>query len=61
MEIVTGHHWVAQRIPDDAYAVTGNRIAIQQVDFNDKANFMCGLTEFKNLLQRTTLNPDKSR
>ena len=40
MEIVTGHHWVAERIPDDAYAVTGNRVAIQQVDFNDPDNFM---------------------
>ncbi|MCW3763765.1 C69 family dipeptidase [Weissella confusa] len=58
MEIVTGHHWVAQRIPDDAYAVTGNRIAIQQVDFNDKANFMWsdGIQEF---VSKNHLNPDK--
>lgn len=27
MEIVTGHHWVAERIPDDCYAATGNRVA----------------------------------
>ncbi|MCG4607355.1 C69 family dipeptidase, partial [Bifidobacterium longum] len=32
MKIITGHHWVAQRIPDDCYAITGNRIAIQEVD-----------------------------
>lgn len=33
MELATGHHWVAQRIPDDAYAVCANRISIQEVDF----------------------------
>lgn len=58
MEIVTGHHWVAQRIPDDAYAVTGNRIAIQQVDFSDTDNFMWsdGIQEF---VEKNHLNPDK--
>lgn len=59
MEIVTGHHWVAQRIPDDSYAVTGNRIAIQQVDFRDAANFMWsdGIQEF---VVANHLNPDLS-
>ncbi|MDF7683190.1 C69 family dipeptidase [Lactobacillus sp. ESL0679] len=48
MEIVTGHHWVAQRIPDDAYAIAANRVSIEQVDFNDPANFMWsdGIQEF---------------
>lgn len=57
MEIVTGHHWVAQRIPDDAYAVTGNRIAIQDVDFADPANFKwsAGIQEF---VTSHHLNPD---
>lgn len=58
MEIVTGHHWVAQRIPDDSYAVTGNRIAIQQVNFNDPDNFMWsdGIQAF---VANNHLNPDK--
>ena len=48
MEIVTGHHWVAQRIPDDAYAIAANRVSIEQVDFADTANFMWseGIQEF---------------
>ncbi|WP_270262797.1 C69 family dipeptidase [Lactobacillus panisapium] len=48
MEIVTGHHWVAQRIPDDAYAVAANRVSIEQVDFTDSDNFMWsdGIREF---------------
>lgn len=57
MEIVTGHHWVAQRIPDNAYAATGNRVAIQEVDFSDTANFMWsdGIQEF---VSDHRLNPD---
>ena len=50
MEIVTG-------IPDDCYAATGNRVAIQEVDFNDPDNFMWseGIQEF---VEEHDLNPD---
>ncbi|WP_155286017.1 C69 family dipeptidase [Lacticaseibacillus zhaodongensis] len=59
MEIVTGHHWVAQRIPDDAYAVAANQVAIQQVDFTDTDNFAWseGIQEF---VAEHKLNPDQS-
>lgn len=59
MEIVTGHHWVAQRIPDDSYAVCANRVSIQQVDFNDPAQFMWsdGIQEF---VEKNHLNVDKT-
>lgn len=40
MEIATGHQWVAQRIPDDSYAVVANQTAIQEIDPDDKDNFM---------------------
>ena len=33
MEIGSSHHWVAQRIPDDSYAVVANQLAIQEIDF----------------------------
>lgn len=58
MEIVTGHHWVAQRIPDDCYALTGNRIAIQEVNFDDPDNFMWsdGIQAF---VADHHLNPDR--
>ncbi|MEG2739259.1 C69 family dipeptidase [Clostridium sp.] len=48
MSIVTGHHWVAQRIPDDSCCVIANQVAIQEVDFNDHENFMWseGIQEF---------------
>lgn len=58
MEIVTGHLWVAQRIPDDAYVITANQVAIQQVDFTDTANFMWadGIQEY---VTEHHLNPDQ--
>ncbi len=43
MEIVSGHHWLAQRIPDDAYAVAANQLSIEVVDF-ESDGFMTDAT-----------------
>lgn len=40
METGAGHYWVAQRIPDDAYAVVANQLAIQEIDLADHENYM---------------------
>lgn len=40
METAGGHHWVAQRVPDDAYVVAPNQTGIQEIDFSDSDNFM---------------------
>ena len=58
MEIVTGHMWVAVRIPDDCYAVAANQIAIQDIDFDDPDNYMWadGIQEF---VADNNLNPDE--
>lgn len=60
MEIVTGHMWVAVRIPDDCYAVAANQVAIEDIDFNDPDNYMWadGIQEF---VEEHHLNPDKDR
>lgn len=49
-EIGSGHHWVAMKIPDNSYAVVSNRLAIQNIDFNDHKNFMWsnGIQQFVN-------------
>ncbi len=39
-ETVGGHHWAAERIPDDSYAVAPNQTGIQEIDFNDAEHFM---------------------
>lgn len=60
MEVVTGHQWVAVRIPDDSYAVAANQVAIQDIDFNDSDNYMWadGIQEF---VSEHDLNPDFDR
>lgn len=40
LEIGSGHHYVAMRIPDDSYAVVANQLAIQEIDFSDNKNFI---------------------
>lgn len=51
-----GHYWVAQRIPDDSYAVVANQLAIQEVDFNDPDNFMFH-PQLKQFVEDNNLNP----
>ncbi|MCL0311733.1 C69 family dipeptidase [Apilactobacillus sp. TMW 2.2459] len=40
METGSGHHWVAKKIPDDSYAVISNQLSIENIDFNDKENYL---------------------
>lgn len=48
MEVGSGHHWVAVRIPDDSYAVAANQLSIQEIKFDDPDNYMysTGLKDF---------------
>ncbi|MFC6323516.1 C69 family dipeptidase [Companilactobacillus baiquanensis] len=52
----SGHYWVAQRIPDDSYAVVANQLAIQEIDFNNRNDFIYreDIIEFVN---DNNLNP----
>jgi dipeptidase len=55
MEIATGHQWVAQRIPDDSYAVVANQTAIQEIDPHDKDNFLLA-THLIEFIEKHHLN-----
>ncbi len=57
-ETGSGHYWVAQRIPDDSYAVIANQMAIQEIDFADPDNFMWhpGIQDF---VKEHVLNPGR--
>ena len=48
LETIGGHHWMARRVPDDAYVVMPNQLGIDKFDFADKDNFTCSndLKEF---------------
>ncbi|MCK9170452.1 MAG: C69 family dipeptidase, partial [Treponema sp.] len=44
-ETIGGHHWMARRVPDDAYVVMPNQLGIDDFDLHDalgeQKNFMC--------------------
>lgn len=56
LEIGSGHHYVAQRIPDDSYAVVSNQLAIQEVDFTDHLNFIFS-PDLQNFVYQNNLWP----
>ncbi|RSX52267.1 peptidase C69 [Bifidobacterium samirii] len=35
METVGGHHWIAKRVPDEAYVTMPNQLGIDEFDFDD--------------------------
>lgn len=60
MEIGSGHHWIAVRVPDDSYLIVANSMRIHDVNLNDTKNIRCSknlyeFTENNQLLE----NPDK--
>lgn len=58
MEIPTGHHYVAVKLPSDMYGVAPNCVCIEKIDFNDSENYIWsnGIQEF---VEKHKLNPDK--
>lgn len=58
MEIPTGHHYVAVKLPEDCYAVAPNCVCIEEIDFNDTENYIWskGIKEF---VIKHNLNPDR--
>ena len=38
-ELLGGHHWVAQRVPDNAFLAHPNMVTVRQVNLADTANF----------------------
>lgn len=56
LETGSGHQWVAQRIPDDSYAVVANQLAIQEIDFSRPDDFMYA-TNIQEFVTENHLNP----
>lgn len=54
LETIGGHHWIAKRVPDDAYVAMPNQLGIDEFDledaFGDQLEHMCSddLIEFIN-------------
>ena len=45
LETIGGHHWIAKRVPDDAYVTMPNQLGIDSFDLDDaegaQADHMC--------------------
>lgn len=45
LETIGGHHWIARRVPDDAYVVMPNQLGLDQFDLEDaltaQKEYMC--------------------
>ena len=46
VEIVSGHQWAAQKVPDDQYAVVPNCMMLGYIDLEDTENYMGSATVF---------------
>ena len=48
LETIGGHHWIARRVPDDAYVTNPNQLGIDHFEFNNPDDYMCSsnLKEF---------------
>lgn len=57
METVGGHHWAAQKIPDDAYVIAPNQTGIQQIDFSKPDAFMWA-SDLQAFVEKHHLNPE---
>ena len=55
LESIGGHHWMARRVPDDAYVVNPNQLGSDFFDFDDKENYMCD-PDLKDFMIRYHLN-----
>ena len=50
METVGGHHWLARRVPDDAYVVVANQLGLDHFEFNNTDDYMCS-SDLKDFIE----------
>lgn len=57
MEIPCGHHWLAQRLPEDFCGVAPNQCVIGEVDLGDTHSVLCS-QDLAAWVEANRLNPD---
>lgn len=40
LETIGGHHWIARRVPDDAYVTNPNQLGIDYFEFNNPSDYL---------------------
>lgn len=62
LSIVSGKHWVAQRVPDDGVVFIPNTYVVREVDFDDKKNFMVSRDNPRDYaIKRGWFDPEKGK
>ncbi len=56
-ETVGGHHWAAQRIPDNGYVIAPNQTGIQEINFDDAEHFITS-PDLADFAKKHHLNPN---
>ena len=41
LETIGGHHWMARRVPDDAYVTNPNQLGSDYFEFGNPGEFLC--------------------
>lgn len=55
LETVGGHHWIARRVPDDAYVTNPNQLGIDHFEFNNTDDYLCS-ADLRDFIQRYHLD-----
>ncbi len=59
LESACGHHWLACRMPEDKYFVTGNQSRFRHYDSNDKKNYMASADLIEFAVKHKLYDPSK--
>ena len=59
VEVLSGRHWVAVRIPDDSYVVYGNEMRICEVNLTDTEHYMGSSDLVEFAVKNGLWNPEK--
>lgn len=59
LETIGGHHWIARRVPDEAYVVMPNQLGLDQFDLDDALNeqkeYMCS-SDMREFIKKNHLD-----
>ena len=55
LETIGGHHWLARRVPDDAYVTNPNQLGMDYFEFDNPEYFLCD-PDSKDFIRRNNLN-----
>ena len=53
LETIGGHHWMARRVPDDAYVTNPNQLGSDYFEFGNPDEFL--VTRILNILSQSTI------